>query len=57
MTPFYKRLPKVPGVSIDSTADKVGAGLAAATAAGILAHGIGRAISSKKKSDDSDTES
>ncbi len=49
MSPFYRRLPKVPGVSIDSTADKVGAGLAAVTAAGILAHGIGRAIKSKNK--------
>ncbi|MBI5099470.1 MAG: hydrogenase small subunit [Nitrospirae bacterium] len=49
MSPFYRRLPKVPGVSIESTADKVGAGLAAATAAGLVIHGIGRAISPKKE--------
>jgi hydrogenase small subunit len=49
MSPFYKRLPKVPGFGVESTADKVGAGLAAATAAGVLIHGIGRAISPKKK--------
>ena len=49
MSPFYRRLPKVPGVSVESTADKVGAGLAAATAAGLVIHGIGRAVSSKKE--------
>ena len=49
MNPFYRRLPKVPGVSVESTADKVGAGLAAATAAGLVIHGIGRAISPKKE--------
>ena len=48
MSPFYKRLPKVPGISVEKTADKVGAGIAAVTAAGILAHGIGRAIKPKK---------
>jgi hydrogenase small subunit len=54
MTPFYNRLPNVPGFGIESTADKVGAGLAAVTAAGLLAHGIGRAISPKKKDDNED---
>ena len=54
MTPFYKRLPNVPGFGVESTADKVGAGLAAVTAAGLVAHGIGRAISPKKKDDNED---
>ncbi len=49
MTPIYKRLPNVPGFGVESTADKVGLGLAAATAAGLVLHGIGRAISPKKK--------
>lgn len=49
MSPFYKRLPNVPGFGVESTADKIGAGLAIATAAGIAAHGIARAISPKKK--------
>lgn len=49
MSPFYKRLPNVPGFGIEKTADKVGAGLAAATAAGLVLHGIGRAASSKKE--------
>jgi hydrogenase small subunit len=52
MSPFYRRLPKVPGFGVESTADKVGAGLAAATAAGVLIHGIGRAISPKKKEEE-----
>jgi hydrogenase small subunit len=49
MTPFYKRLPKVPGFGIESTADKVGVGLAAATAAGLVAHGVVRAVKGKPK--------
>lgn len=49
MSPFYKRLPEVPGFGVESTADKVGAGLAAATAAGLVLHGIGRAVSPKKE--------
>lgn len=52
MSPFYRRLPVVPGFGVESTADKVGAGLAAATAAGIVLHGIGRAVSPKKKDED-----
>jgi hydrogenase small subunit len=52
MSPFYKRLPNVPGFSVEKTADKIGAGLAAATAAGVVIHGIGRAISPKKKDDE-----
>lgn len=49
MSPFYKRLPSVPGFGVESTADKIGVGLAAATAAGLLIHGIGRAIVHKKE--------
>lgn len=47
MTPFYRRLPNVPGFGVESTADKIGVGLAAATAAGLAAHGIIRAIKAK----------
>jgi hydrogenase small subunit len=47
MTPFYKRLPNVPGFGVESTADKIGAGLAVATAVGLAAHGIGRAMKPK----------
>lgn len=49
MTPFYRRLPNAPGFGVESTADKIGLGLAAATAAGIAAHGIIRAIRPKEE--------
>lgn len=52
MTPFYKRLPSVPGLGVETTADKIGAGLAIATAAGLVAHGIGRAVAKKKEQED-----
>ncbi len=47
MTPFYRRLPKVPGFGVEATADKIGLGLAAVTAAGVVAHGIARAVKGK----------
>ncbi len=47
MTPFYRRLENVPGFGVDSTADKVGAGLAIVTAAGLAAHRIIRATKTK----------
>jgi len=49
MTPFYRRLPRVPGFGVESTADKVGVGLAVATAAGLVAHGVVRAVKGKPK--------
>jgi hydrogenase small subunit len=54
MTPFYRRLPNVPGFGVESDADKVGIGLAAVTAAGLVAHGVIRAAtgaSSENKED------
>ncbi|MGQ9710841.1 MAG: hydrogenase small subunit [Anaerolineae bacterium] len=50
MTPFYQRLPEVPGFGVEATVDKVGLGLAAVTAAGVAAHAIGSAIRAKQKS-------
>lgn len=40
MSPFYRRLPKVPGFGIEDTADKIGIGLAAATAVAFGIHGV-----------------
>jgi hydrogenase small subunit len=40
MTPFYRRLPNVPGFGIETTADKIGLGIAAATAVSFAAHGV-----------------
>jgi hydrogenase small subunit len=44
MSPFYRRLPQVPGFGIEATADKIGLGLAAATAVAFGAHGIASAF-------------
>lgn len=49
LSPFYQRLPKVPGFGIESTADKIGAGIAIATAAGIAAHAIVKAVKGDKE--------
>lgn len=54
MSPFYRRLPNVPGFGIENTADQIGLGLAAATAVAFGAHGV---VSAFRKSDsDSDQE-
>ena len=44
MTPFYKRLPHVPGFGIEYTADKIGAGLFVGAAAAFFAHGVVKAF-------------
>lgn len=44
MSPFYRRLPQVPGFSVETTADQIGLGLAVATAAAFAAHGAASAI-------------
>lgn len=51
MTPLYKRLPNVPGFGIEATADKIGIGIAVATAAAFAAHGI---ISATRHGDESE---
>jgi hydrogenase small subunit len=44
MSPFYRRLPTAPGFGIEKTADQIGAGLALATAAGFVIHGVSSAF-------------
>jgi hydrogenase small subunit len=44
MSPFYRRLPQVPGFGIEATADRLGLGLAVATAAAFGAHGVASAF-------------
>ncbi len=51
MTPLYKRLPNVPGFGIESTADKVGLGLAVGTAAVFAGHAIITAVRGDEKSE------
>jgi len=44
MSPFYRRLPNVPGFGVEATADKIGIALAAATGAAFAAHGVASAL-------------
>lgn len=46
---FYKPLPDVKLPGVKASADKIGAGIAAVTAAGVGVHLIGRALKGKKK--------
>lgn len=46
MSPFYRRLPNVPGFGVEYTADRIGVGLGIATAAAFAGHGV---ISALKK--------
>ncbi len=52
MTPFYKRLENVPGFGVEANVDKFGAGLVAATAAGLVVHRILRASKKDKSSEE-----
>ncbi len=47
--PIYKRLENVPGAGYQTSADKIGATVAAVAAAGVVAHGIIRATKGKPK--------
>jgi hydrogenase small subunit len=44
MSPFYRRLPQVPGFGVEATADKIGLGLVGATAAAFAVHGVASAF-------------
>jgi hydrogenase small subunit len=47
MTPFYRRLPEVPGFAVETTVDRIGLGLTTAAAVGVAAHAIGSALRKK----------
>jgi hydrogenase small subunit len=49
MSPFYKRLPQIPGFGVEATADKIGLTLTGLTAVGIGAHAAISAIRKKAK--------
>jgi hydrogenase small subunit len=40
MSPFYDRLPVVPGFGVEVSAGELGLGLIGATVAGVTAHGL-----------------
>jgi hydrogenase small subunit len=49
MTPFYRRLPTVPGAGVQTTADTIGAWIVGGTAAAFAAHGVVSAIRAKAR--------
>jgi hydrogenase small subunit len=49
MTPFYSMLPTVPGVGVESTANKIGAVATGLALAGIGAHAVGSALGLRKE--------
>jgi len=55
-TPFFSRLPSVPGFGVEGTAEKVGLGLVAATAVGIGLHAGATAIRKSAASKNSEEE-
>jgi hydrogenase small subunit len=44
MTPFYRRLPEVPGLTVESNVDTIGLVLTGVTAAAIGAHAVGSVV-------------
>jgi hydrogenase small subunit len=47
MTPFYRRLPQPFGITVETTADKVGLAVTSATLGGILVHAVARMLRRK----------
>ena len=56
MSPFYRRLPEVPGFGVEKTADKIGIGMVSLTTAGIAVHAVANAVKKKKSGEDKETE-
>jgi hydrogenase small subunit len=52
MSPFYDRLPSVPGFGVEVTAGELGLGLTAAVVAGVTAHGLIKMIKPAPKPPD-----
>jgi hydrogenase small subunit len=47
MSPFYERLPNVPGFGADTTAETIGLAVVGGTAALMAAHGAGKAVQAR----------
>jgi hydrogenase small subunit len=56
MSPFYRRLPNVPGFEVGSNLDAIGLGAAAVVAAAAAAHGVGEIIRHRTGSKPSDSD-
>jgi hydrogenase small subunit len=55
-SPFYKRLPQVPGFGVDVTAENIGWGLVGGVAALTAAHAVGSAVRSHKHKEEGSPE-
>jgi hydrogenase small subunit len=49
MSPFYQRLPSVPGFGVEATADKIGLGIVAAVGGVFAVHGVASAVRAKRQ--------
>jgi hydrogenase small subunit len=49
MTPFYRRLPQVPGAGVQTTADQIGGWIVGGTAVAFGAHALVSAVRAKVK--------
>ena len=56
MTPFYRRLPEVPGFGVEASVDKIGLALTGLTAAGIAAHAVASGVRARTKVEPKKTE-
>lgn len=56
LSPFYRRLPQVPGFGVESTADEIGLAVTAGTAVLIGAHAVGSAIRARTSKPESEPE-
>jgi hydrogenase small subunit len=56
MTPFYRRLPEVPGLTVESNVDTIGLALTGVTAVGVGAHAVGSLLRKRETGETRDKE-
>jgi len=55
LTPIYARLPAPPGFGVNTSLEKIGAGIVGLTAAGFALHGAGKAVQHRRAGRDAET--